>query len=176
MASENSYHQKFCLRPIVDNDHAFLIDLHNDPEVLKNLTDPRPITLEHHLTWWNNVKNNPRQLRLIFTVDDVPVGLTKFYNIDETNKNLVLGADIHKSFRGKGYAKHMWIEMLNVCFHGMKMHRVSLTTAEYNIVAHRVYENLGFKVEGKMIQSLLRDGKFHDQICMYMLSTNWVKQ
>jgi diamine N-acetyltransferase len=150
------------LRQVVHDDHMFLIDLHNDPDVLMNLTNPQPITIA-----------DERQLRLVFTVDDQKVGFTKFYNIDRVNSNCVLGADIHKDYRGKGYAKHMWNLMLNHCFNILGLHRVSLTTAEYNHIAYHLYLKLGFREEGKLTQSLCRNGKFYDQYVFFMLKEDW---
>lgn len=162
------------LRGVNDDDHRWLVELHNDPEVLRNLTHPDPITLAQHMAWWDTIRGNSSEARFIFTVDGVRVGFTKFYNIDRTNRNCVLGADIHKDHRGKGYAKDMWAMMLNVSFLSLSMHRVSLTTAAYNNIGQRVYRGLGFREEGRQVQSLQRDGQFHDQICMYMLRDDWV--
>jgi len=159
---------KIELRDVTDDDHEWLVDLHNDPEVLKNLTNPNPITLSQHLRWWEKISKDNSQERKIFEVNSKKVGFAKFYNIDLTNKNCVLGADIHRNFRGKGYAKFMWSLMLDHC-KNMKLHRVSLTTAEYNLIGQKVYRNLGFVEEGKLISSLYRDEKFYDQICMYKI-------
>ena len=52
---------------------------------------------------------------------------------------------------------------------------VSLTTADFNLIGHHVYKSLGFKEEGRMLQSLKRDGTYHDQIMMYMLRNDWSK-
>ena len=162
------------LRAVQDDDHKWLVELHNDPEVLHNLTHPEPITMAQHMMWWESTKIKQDQLRLIFTVDGERVGFTKFYDIDRTNRTCVLGADIHRDHRGKGYAKDMWAMMLNVSFFSLSMHRVSLTTAEFNAIGQRVYRGIGFKEEGRQVKSLYRDGTFHDQICMYMLYDDWV--
>lgn len=155
-------------------DHAWLVELHNDPIVLRNLTNLRPITLRGHLDWWARVSADPTERRLLFEVDGQRVGFTKFYGIDRDNRCCVLGADIHKDHRGKGLAKAMWTMMLDVCFSpALEMHRVGLTTAEYNHVAQRVYRDLGFMVEGRLTCSLYRDGKYWDQICMYMTEADW---
>jgi RimJ/RimL family protein N-acetyltransferase len=159
---------RYTLRDVRDDDHTWLVELHNDPEVLYNLTDPRPITLESHLAWWKSL-NQSSQIRKIFCADGKRAGFTKFYNIDRTNRNCVLGADLHREFRGQGLARHMWTLMLRFCFEDLNLHRVSLTTAEYNARARHVYSTLGFLEEGRMIASLYRDGKYYDQISMYLL-------
>jgi diamine N-acetyltransferase len=164
------------LREVTIQDHEFLVELHNDPDVLKNVTDPTPVTMETHLKWWHEIHQEPREKRLIFEVGGVKVGFTKFYSIDLVNKNCVLGADIHKSHRGYGYAKMMWSLMLNKCFIDWKLHRVSLLTASFNEVGRHIYKNVGFKDEGVGTQLLLRDGKFYDCIYMYMLDEDWYKR
>lgn len=163
------------LRLINDDDHEWLVELHNDPAVLFNLTNPQPITLDQHQEWWNRIKDDPHQLRLIFSVNGERVGLTKFYGIDRSNGNCVLGADIHKDHRGKGWARIMWTLMLNTAFNDLKMYRVSLTTASFNSIGQRVYRSLGFREEGRFTKSLFRDGVYHDQILMYLLREDWLK-
>lgn len=157
------------LREVREDDHGWLIDLHNDPAVLYMMTDPTPITPSHHMNWWESISRNPREKRLIFEVNGDRVGFTKFYSIDKNNHNCMLGADIHKDHRGKRYARPMWTLMLNKCFDELQLYRVSLTTATFNDVGQRVYKSLGFQEEGRLIKSLYRDGTYHDQIMMYML-------
>jgi RimJ/RimL family protein N-acetyltransferase len=163
----------FSLRNVNDDDHQFLINLHNDPMVLKNMTHSEPVTMESHLSWWKKINQDTRQLRLIFEVNGERAGLAKFYNVDTGNHNCVLGGDISSNFRGMGYAKVMWTLMLQRSFDEFNMYRVSLTTAEYNYVARRVYTKLGFQEEGRLIKSLWRNGSYHDQILMYMLKPTW---
>lgn len=162
------------LRPVETIDHEWLVALHNDPEVLRNLTHSQPITMEHHLCWWERVSHDPRERRYVYVRDDHRVGFTKFYDIDHANGNCTLGADIHKEHRGKGYAKRMWTLMLHECFEQMKLHRVALTTASFNTIGRRVYAGLGFKEEGRHIEALCRDGVYHDMIDMYMLQSDWM--
>jgi RimJ/RimL family protein N-acetyltransferase len=173
-----------CLRDVQDDDHQFLVDLHNDPVVLQNVTRPTVITLSEHMAWWERIRSDPHEKRLVFTVDQERVGFTKFYSIDYVNRGCILGADIHRDHRGKGLAKFMWSLMLEKCFmgrivpashhRGRELHRASLMTAEFNEIALRVYKKLGFKEEGRLTQALCREGRYHDGICMYMLRPDWL--
>ena len=164
----------FSLRDIEENDHEWLVELHNDPVVLHNVTNPKPITLKEHLSWFKSLNSN-KELRKIFYIDNDRAGFCKFYFLDHVNKNCMLGADLHKDYRGKRLAKEMWRLMLSYCFDSMGFHRVSLTTSEYNSIAIRVYEGLGFQCEGRYTEALYRDGKYHDQVCYYMLKERWLK-
>lgn len=165
--------ENMLLRYVVAGDHPFLVELHNDPFVLRNITHPNPITMEQHVSWWKRICEDPNQMRLVFDVGGQQAGFTKFYDIDRVNRNCVLGADLHRDWRGRGIAKYMWELMLRMCFDTMNMHRVSLTFASYNNVAAHVYDKVGFTVEGRLVQSLCRNGAFYDQIIMYMLRDDW---
>ena len=161
------------LRPVCEGDHEWLVELHNDPEVLRNLRNPTPITISDHRSWWNQISKNTKQLRLIFTVDGERVGFVKFCDLDFVNNNCEIGADIHKDHRGKGYAKFMWTLMLEKCFGEFAFHRVVLCTASFNRIALSVYSKLGFEVEGRQHEILFRDGTYHDGVWMYMLRDDW---
>lgn len=167
----------FYFREVEDTDHEWLFELHNDPLVLHNITNPEPITLESHLKWWTNL-NRTKEKRYIFCSNssfaaDARIGFVKFYNVDKMNNNCLLGADIHKTFRGMGLAKPMWRMMLKYSFEVLDLHRVSLTVAEYNHIAQNVYEGVGFEYEGTVYESLYRDGKYYDQYYMYMTKKDY---
>ncbi len=166
-------HDNMALRCVHDDDHPWLVALHNDPTVLHNMTHPQPITMDDHMRWWKSIVDTTSQIRMIFTVNNEPVGFAKFYDVDLRNSSCLLGADIHKTFRGQGLAKPMWTLMIRYCFESLLLHRIALTVAEYNLIGLHVYEGLGFTREGHMIQSLSRDGHYFDQICMYMLQSDW---
>jgi len=78
---------RFMLRDVKDEDHPWLVELHNDPDVLRNLTNPCSITLEDHMRWWDKISKDSSQIRMIFEVDGSRAGFTKFYSIDKINKN-----------------------------------------------------------------------------------------
>jgi diamine N-acetyltransferase len=158
---------KYTLRDVEFEDHKWLVELHNDPLVLYNITNPNPITIDEHLKWWYSLGNS--QKRMIFCVDGVRAGFCKFYDIDYINNCCVLGADLHKDFRGHGYSLDMWKLMLEYCFGELNLFRVSLQTAEYNTIAQHIYNKLGFKLEGVLNKSLFRDGNYYNQYCMYFL-------
>ena len=114
--------------------------------------------------------------RYIFTIDGEKIGFVKIYNLDLENKNCLLGGDIHKKHRGKGYSYIMWNTLLQYCFEELDLFRVGLTTAEYNKIAKKVYKKLGFVTEGFIKKSLFRKGAYYDQECMYLLKSNYYEK
>lgn len=163
----------YALRPVFDTDeeHRWLVETHNDPVVLRNLTNNAPITLESHLVWWNRIQRNHLEERLIFCVNGERAGFTKFYSIG--SKSCLLGADLHRDYRGKGHAGPMWQLMLERCFIYYNLEYVELTTAEYNEIAQRVYKKLGFREIYRKTGSLIRENVAYDEIVMRLDRNEW---
>ena len=87
----------------------------------------------------------------------------------------MLGGDIHKDYRGKGYSYIMWNMLIDYCFNDINLYRVGITTAEYNEIAIKVYKKIGFISEGFLNESLYRNQKYYSQICMYLTKSMYLK-
>lgn len=74
---------------------------------------------------------------------------------------------------GKGYGTDAMRVILRYAFDELNLHRVSLDVFEYNPRAVRSYEKAGFKVEGRLRQTLNREGRRWDMIFMGILREEW---
>jgi RimJ/RimL family protein N-acetyltransferase len=66
--------------------------------------------------------------------------------------------------------------ILGYAFMELNLHRVSLDVFGYNLRAIRSYEKVGFKLEGRKREMLLREGKRWDLIYMGILRAEWLEQ
>ena len=149
--------------------------LHNDPSVLKMLTDPREVSQDQQKKWFDSLKKSKNKKRLVVYVNDEKIGIIRLDEIDHNNKSIRVGLDVHKDFRNKGYGTLAYKKLLDYCFSELKFHRVYLMVAEYNKIALHLYEKLGFKKEGVMRQALFREGKYFDYIMMSILEEEYDK-
>jgi RimJ/RimL family protein N-acetyltransferase len=58
--------------------------------------------------------------------------------------------------------------MLEYCFKILKLHRVHLTTAIYNIAGQRTYESVGLIREAYLVDYIYRFEKYQDALQYYM--------
>jgi RimJ/RimL family protein N-acetyltransferase len=65
--------------------------------------------------------------------------------------------------------------MLSHAFERLALHRVGLTVFSYNIRAIRAYEKAGFRVEGRLRDAIMRDGRYFDEVQMGVLATEWLE-
>ena len=74
---------------------------------------------------------------------------------------------------GKGYGTDGVRVLLRYAFEELNLTRVSLGVYDYNPRAVRVYEKVGFVHEGRLRESVQRDGQPHDEIVMGVLRQDW---
>jgi len=129
------------------------------------LHDSRKFTYEECLDWFH--KFNP-DYRIIW-VNDEKIGYFRLSNHSRTNKNIYIGADVHPSFQGKGYAKQAYTKFIPLLFDEYDLHKISLEVLSTNHRAIALYEKIGFKYEGSKRDEVLKSNTFVDSIIMSIL-------
>lgn len=71
--------------------------------------------------------------------------------------------------RGKGYGSEATALLVRHGFAAIGLNRIELTVYAFNPAARRVYEKVGFKLEGTRREALLWDGEFVDAHVMSIL-------
>lgn len=77
---------------------------------------------------------------------------------------------------GKGYGTDAMRVALRYAFDELHLHRVTLSVFGNNVRAMRSYEKVGFKREGRVRESMRRDGEFIDIVHMGVLRAEWAWQ
>ena len=155
-------------RPLSYEDLQFLNEVRNEccGEYLHN---PRQHTLEETYEWF--FKTNP--LFFIILLDGERIGYFRTSNHSKENKNIYLGADLHKDFRGKGLALQSYREFIPFLVKEYDLHKISLEALETNQKAIKLYETVGFIHEGVKRDEIFKNGKWVDSIMMSILVNDW---
>lgn len=101
------------------------------------------------------------------------VGVVRLDRIDWTNRNCMLGMDLVPAFRGRGYAQRVYAWLLEYLFAHLNMHMVYLEVLESNVRARRLYERLGFRVDGALREKVFRHGRYEHSILMSLLASEY---
>ena len=64
---------------------------------------------------------------------------------------------------------------LRYAFTELNLRRVSLDVFEFNERAVRSYEKVGFHMEGRQRQAIIREGRRWDMLFMGILREEWIK-
>ena len=74
---------------------------------------------------------------------------------------------------GQGFGTEATQLMLDLAFGTLDLHRIALYVFEFNERAIRAYRRAGFVIEGRSRESILRDGRWWDELAMSVLVTDW---
>jgi len=102
------------------------------------------------------------------------VGSCAFSQLDGENGSAMYHITIGEKDRwGHGYGTEATRLMLDHAFGTLGLHRIGLTVFEFNERAIRAYERCGFLVEGRVRESIWRDGRWWDELAMSVLADEW---
>lgn len=149
-------------------DMPFLIDIRNKyaKEFLHN---SNTFNLNEAYEWFKKTKPD----YWVIYVEKTPVGYFRLNNYNKQNKNIMIGADIHPSFTGKGYGYKAYSEFIPYLFNTYDLHKISLEVLATNARAIHLYSKLGFVREGIKRQDVLKDGKWVDSIIMSIIKEEY---
>ncbi|KAF2267190.1 acyl-CoA N-acyltransferase [Lojkania enalia] len=89
------------------------------------------------------------------------------------HRNTELAIDILPMYQAHGYGGEAIRWALHYAFHLVGLHRVTIRAFEWNEGALRLYERLGFVVEGRQREALWHEGRWWDGVEMGMLDREW---
>jgi RimJ/RimL family protein N-acetyltransferase len=125
--------------------------------------------------WCATISEQPDRIDLAITANgsDEYLGEIVLNDIDEALGSANLRLVMRPAYRGRGYGTEAIELVLGLAFDGIGLHRVELDVLSINARAYSLYENIGFRVEGRR-RDAYRDGEgWCDAIIMAMLEEEY---
>jgi len=118
---------------------------------------------------------------LAYSIVELPqwrqIGFTTFSSLDPDNGSVLFHITIgERDAWGRGLGTEATSLMLSHAFERLALHRVGLTVFSYNQRAIRAYEKAGFRIEGRLRDAIIRDGRYFDEIQMGVLAHEWLER
>ena len=166
------------LRPLEREDlNARYLGWLNDPEVTRYMeTGTFPTTARDLEKFYDEVTGSRNQV--ILAVADKKsgkhIGNVKLGPIHWIHRCATLGIMIgDKEFWGRGAGLEATRLMVEYGFDRLNLRRIDLGVFADHDAAVRCYEKVGFKVEGRMRESLFQNGKYVDRLSMALLRSEY---
>jgi RimJ/RimL family protein N-acetyltransferase len=162
------------LRPLepADVDGAY-VDWLNDYEVTRFLeTGSYPSTPETAARYVAATTSTPDNvfLAIVEKGSDLHVGNVKLGPIHRIHRRADMGIMIGDRTRwNRGYGREAVALIVAYGFERLNLVKIGLGVYADHHQAIRLYESLGFQVEGRLRQHLFRDGRYHDKLVMGVL-------
>ena len=164
---------KVKFRPLTKLDLADRVRWFNDPDVSQFLGSPirEGTNLSEQKKWFSKYKNDESRKLFVIEADRKPVGNIGLIEIDRKDKNAGLFIFIgEKDFWSQGIAKQAIQYILNYGFKKLWMHKIWLCVCALNERAIRLYEGVGFEVEGRHSDMYKIDGRYYNELFMSLIN------
>lgn len=117
------------------------------------------------------IEDDRQVLGIITSKEKTPIGLLAFLDYDKEQKKAELRKLIgDPAFRGKGLGKEATKLWIQYGISNLGLHKIYLNTLQTNVRNIRLNEELGFKVEGILIDECFIDGKYSDLLRMGLVA------
>jgi RimJ/RimL family protein N-acetyltransferase len=171
--------EQISLRPMEREDIDRLWEFAQDLDLgLLTGADARPVSrsaieriYEDH---WSGI--DPNAIRWAIESHDMVIGGVELAPIDWRSRSAELAVWIGDTVsRQRGFGTDAMRLALNYAFRLLGLHRVAYHIPAPNDAALHAYKKIGFVEEGRLREAVYRDGKYHDQIVLGMLSSDWTE-
>lgn len=164
------------LRALRADDLAFCLDMANDPELRGWLRFVRPMSEAQERAWMAHLHDDEER---VWIVEDAEtgrrVGVVSLSGWSHVARHAELGVVVvEPQDRSRGYGGEACRLVLRHAFEDMNLQRVHLNVYEDN-PAKRLYERLGFRMEGVLRRHTFKRGAFRDVHVMGLLREEWQK-
>lgn len=161
------------LRPPREEDLAFAVRFANDEELRGYLRFYAPMGEAEELEWIRSLRDVGE---LVWLIEEratrEPVGFCSLI-VEHVPATAELGIGLlGGAHRGRGLGTEAMRLMLRHAFGPLGLQRVHLHVYDDNPAA-RLYERLGFRVEGRLRRHGFKRGAFRDQLVMGILREEW---
>jgi len=168
--------EKTVLRPFTESDADRIWQLIQDPEVVRFTFEPSTeLTPERLRSWYATRADQPDRLDLAVTdpATGELLGEVVLHEWDPTARSCTFRTLIGPRGRGRGIGTEATRLIVGHAFEQLGLHRIQLEVYGHNHRARRVYEKVGFVVEGVRREARLRDGEWVDDVLMAILDHEW---
>jgi RimJ/RimL family protein N-acetyltransferase len=159
------------IRKLKKEDLYFLNSVRNEcAEVY--LHDSRIFSIEETYSWFEKIK--PDYYLILY--NNISIGYFRLSNYSLVNKNIYIGADLHKDWRGQGLAYESYCKFIPFIFETYNLNKITLEVLSSNSVAINLYKKLGFVQEGTKRKEIYKNGVYIDSEIMSMLRDEYEKK
>ncbi|WP_182467419.1 UDP-4-amino-4,6-dideoxy-N-acetyl-beta-L-altrosamine N-acetyltransferase [Staphylococcus cohnii] len=158
------------LRALKNEDEKLILKWKSNEELREMLGTVYPISELEHMKWFENKMMEKNNKNFIIEQNDQAKGLLGFNQIDWINRNAEIFIFIGEtSQQGMGIGKQAMQQLIDFSRKNLNLHMLYLNVFSYNSGAIKMYEKIGFNIDGRLRESKFNKGKYHDTIIMSKL-------
>lgn len=154
------------IRSWLPTDAASLVKYADNRNISINLRDafPHPYTAEHAQEWISLASSQvPETNFAIANSVEAIGGIGLRLGEDVFRRTGEIGYRVGEPFWGKGIATNAVVAMTDFAFEQFDLARIQAHVFEWNPASARVLEKAGYRLEGRLLKSITKEGKTIDR-------------
>lgn len=165
------------LRAFDESDLPLFLEIDRDMRNQLYMNDdiPFPPTFKQARTFLEQLDASKGEY--IFAVEDLAtrsfIGTVSVYKTNWLNRSTTIGISLHSDWQSQGFGTEIMHTLLQFVFNQMNIRKVKLQVLDFNHRAIRLYEKLGFEVEGTLKQEVFRNNSYHDVMVMALFKDKY---
>lgn len=165
------------LRALEPDDYLVTHRWRNDNDIQTRVGGPKYfVSLEREREWVRStILDNERYvLGICLKENQKLIGTVNIESIDYINRSChvpILIGD--KAEWSKGYGTEARMMALKFAFYERGMNRVWATILDTNEASQKMHISCGYRIEGTLRQSVYKDGRYHDEVLMSVLRSEF---
>jgi len=164
-----------CLKALKKEDLPYRTNLLNNIEVSQFLNTNEIFNIESTQNWFNKISLDPSREDFVFCSNTDKIGMGGIINISSSNSNCELYMYLDPKVHNRGFGYLACIALCDFAFKTLSLHKVFLYTFSDNIKANRLYEKVGFKLEGVLRNHTFKVDSFRDRNIYGLLRNEYLK-
>ena len=169
--------ERIYLRPLEAEDEQYFYPWFNNYEIMKMVGEVYPLSREktrNRLEEWISASDSI-SLTIVIHGEDRIIGTVGLLHVDTIHRRAELGIIIgEEEYWSKGYGTEAIALLLQYGFNRLNLHMVYLGYIEFNEMARKCYENLGFCHDGVIRDKYCVNGTYYNCIMMSILREEWI--
>lgn len=171
--------QRLLLKPITKQDWQLFLQLHQDQQVMRFVSDDRSeqtikARFDARIKEWEPRGNEWLTLTVYLKETGEKLGLTGFHAGWQPYQQAELGFLFCPLHQGKGYAKESCLALLDYIFNQLRYHKAVATVTSGNLASVKLLQGLGFTLEGRIRDNFKLNGKWYDDIKLGLLEDEYL--
>jgi len=165
----------FGLRDLRTEDKDLVRAWRNHPEIAKYMYTDHEITEMEHERWFARILNDATSRFWIITGDGEAIGLLSISQIDSHNRRCYWAYYLDPYTRGKGAGSFAEYSVLQHVFTELNLNKLCGEVLGFNRSVIKMHKRFGFVEEGVLRKHILKQGQWHDVVCVGILREEWEK-
>ncbi|AEW44463.1 diamine N-acetyltransferase [Serratia symbiotica str. 'Cinara cedri'] len=164
------------LRPLEKDDLAFVHQMENNANIMRYWFEEPYEAFVELADLYDKHIHDQSERRFIIEHQNNKVGLVELVEINHIHRRAEFQIIIDPVHQGKGYASSATLLAMDYGFSVLNLYKLYLIVDKENTKAIHIYSNLGFNIEGELINEFFVSGEYRTVLRMCIFQSQYQEQ